>query len=1021
MAERNGAPKPVIFISYSHKDEPKTPGPKDERWLSFVQSHLQPAVKHGMYDLWVDEDIPGGGAWRDEITSKLNDCDVCVLLVSRHSLASDFIIDVEIDTLRKRREKGEVEIFPIVLTHCAVKTAPWIREINLRPPNGQPLSDFEENERDKQMAAIAEEIAAIAIGIAEKRRHARQGQQQLEWLLKQPFGQGRALHRLKGLRRIVDVGRLPETAYERLVGREAELKRLDDAWSDAKINILSLVAEGGAGKSALVNEWLKRLQAESYRGADAALAWSFHSQGTQERATSAEEFLDWAVGKLGIVIETPSANAKGEAIAEELMQRRVLLLLDGIEPLQHGLDTQFGELKDQGLRALLRRVAATPPTKAHGLVVLTSRIAVKDIARWRDGAAPVIELERLSEEAGAALLRDNGVWGTDAQLRAAARDFGGHPLALGLLASFLEETQTGDVRRRDHIRGLPGDADNPRHEQARRVMESYEREWLADQPALRAIMHMIGLFDRPASGDCMDALRRPPPIEGLTDAIADLDEDDWRRAVARLRAVRLLAPVDSTAPGTLDAHPLVRDWFGQRLEATNEAAWKTAHRRLYKHLRDTTREGSAPTLADLAPLYQAIAHGCRAGRHQQALNEVYKDRICRRYADGTTAFYSRKKLGALGSNLAVIAWFFDKPYETPVAALKERDRSWVLSEAAFSLRGQGRFAEALPSERASLRMFEDALSRGNAAIAASNLSQAELLAGEVAAAVATAERSVAHADRNGDAFQMMVNRATYADALHAAGRRADAEALFVDAERRQAKRQPDFPLLYSMIGYYYCDLLLAKGDHAAARERSRETLEWVQPQNWLLDIALDKLILGRACLGLALSSVRARSSATDTRDDARTACAQVDEAVDGLRSAGQNDFVPRGLLARAAFRRSAGDWDGAARDLDEVEEIAEPGPLRLFLCDMALERARLAFAKREAFAPLSEVVEDSSAKLKRSPPADRTRLQEEAARQIGIAADYIEACGYHRRDEELADLQAVLTGERAFASLPPHV
>ena len=60
----------------------------------------------------------------------------------------------------------------------------------------------------------------------------------------------------------------------------------------------------------------------------------------------------------------------------------------------------------------------------------------------------------MSDEAGAALLRDNGVWGTDNELKAAAHDFAGHPLALGLLASFLKETQFGDVRRRDHIRDL---------------------------------------------------------------------------------------------------------------------------------------------------------------------------------------------------------------------------------------------------------------------------------------------------------------------------------------------------------------------------------------------------------------------------------------------------------------------------------------------------------------------------------------------------------------------------------------
>ncbi len=206
---------------------------------------------------------------------------------------------------------------------------------------------------------------------------------------------------------------LPETAYERLVGRDAELKRLDDAWADGKTNILSLIAEGGAGKSALVNEWLKRLQADSYRGAEAVLGWSFYSQGSKERATSAEEFLNWALDKLGLKLATTSATAKGEAIAEALAKRRVLLVLDGVEPLQHGLDKQQGELKDQGLRALLRRFAAMPPGAARGLVVLTSRLAGQGhraLEGWR-GAGH--RCGRLSDEAGAALLRDNGVWGTD--------------------------------------------------------------------------------------------------------------------------------------------------------------------------------------------------------------------------------------------------------------------------------------------------------------------------------------------------------------------------------------------------------------------------------------------------------------------------------------------------------------------------------------------------------------------------------------------------------------------------------
>jgi hypothetical protein len=223
-----------------------------------------------------------------------------------------------------------------------------------------------------------------------------------------------------------------------------------------------------------------------------------------------------------------------------MAKRRVLLVLDGVEPLQQGPGSPTGQLKDLGLRQLLRRFASASPAKARGLVVLTSRLPVADIVLWKDSAAPVLGLEELSNEAGAALLRDNGVWGSDQELRAASREFGGHALALGLLASFVNETQFGDIRRRDHIRTSLADRENPRYDHAKRVMESCEEEWLSAQPVLLAIMYMVGLFDRPATADCLNALRRKTSIPGLTGVVVHLREDDWQRAVSRLREVRLL-------------------------------------------------------------------------------------------------------------------------------------------------------------------------------------------------------------------------------------------------------------------------------------------------------------------------------------------------------------------------------------------------------------------------------------------------------------------------------------------------
>ena len=972
---------------------------------------------------------------------ELRACDIFILLVSARSTGSDYIIDKEIPIVRERQQKSDgVYFYPLLLDWTPKAGLDQVNDKNLRPRDAKPFSRLvrkrtqpanvrgrrrdrrhcEGDRRRKAAAAASEpnlhvlgasgelratgEIAGIA-GVIAEQKAARREHKPAQAAPARPF---------------VDIAGLPETGYERLVGRDAELTRLDEAWSDDKTNILSLIAEGGAGKSALVNEWLTRLRAENYRGAKAVLGWSFYSQGSKERATAADEFLNWALAKLGVKLETTSASAKGEAIAEALMKRRALLVLDGVEPLQHGPGAQAGQLKDQGLRALLRRFAASPPRTAHSLIVLTSRIAVADIQRFEKDAAPVIDVERLSDEAGAELLRDNDVWGVDRDLQAASHDFGGHPLALTLLASYLKETQNGDVRRRDHIRGLLADADNPRHDHARRVMESYEKEWLAGQPILLAILHLVGLFDRPASGDCLTALRAKPAIRGLTDTIVELDEIAWRHAVARLREMRLLAPVDPSDPEALDAHPLVREWFGDRLKATNEAAWKEAHSRLYDFLRDTTREGQTPTLADLAPLYHAIAHGCQAGRQQTALVEVYKNRIWRARPDGQLEFYSLNKLGAVGSDLAAISWFFDRPYETIAATVKPPDPAFVLSVASYALRAQGRLQEALPAMLADLEMDQAARDWANAAISASNLSQTELLLGDVAAAVRIAEQSVTLADYANDAARMMVNRATKATALHAAGEWERAADLFADAERRQQEWQPEFPLLYSMPGYQYCDLLLSRGRASAARDRAAETSQWARQHLGLLQVTLDTLTLGRACHALALQSEASAHSAKTTRDNTRGAVTRLDEAVEGLRASGNNDHIPRGLLARAAFRRAIGDWDGAARDLDEVEEIAEPGPMRLYLCDCALERARLALARREAFAPLNGLLAPSPPPPALPDAAAAAGLMEEARVQLDAARKLIAECGYHRRDEELSELDEVVAGRRRFADLPPR-
>ena len=370
--------RPLVFISYAHKDEPDPPedlAAGKIRWLSFVMDFLRPGVEGRRYEVWIDEVMPIGADWNPEIEAKLRACDIFVLLVSTRSTGSNYVRNKELPIIRARQQSDEgVHFCPLLIDWTPDAGLELVKDKNIRPPNGQPLSSLSPSERSRQMTQVANEIAGLAKAIEEKKAAAAAEKAPgmgLEGILaplaRQPSGlrnfeiEGLAPIRTEPAHpAVLAIAGLPETGYERLVGRGKELKRLDEAWSDGQTAILSLIAEGGAGKSALVNEWLKRLRADFYRGADCVLGWSFYSQGSKERATAADEFLNWALDQLGVKLETTSASAKGEAIAEALASRRVLLVLDGVEPLQHGPGPQAGQLKDQGLRALLRRFAAAP-------------------------------------------------------------------------------------------------------------------------------------------------------------------------------------------------------------------------------------------------------------------------------------------------------------------------------------------------------------------------------------------------------------------------------------------------------------------------------------------------------------------------------------------------------------------------------------------------------------------------------------------------------------------------------------
>jgi tetratricopeptide (TPR) repeat protein len=935
---------PTVFISYSHRDK---------KLMDELLAHLKPYVRSGSVTAWSDKQIVPGSKWLPEIQTALGKAGVALLLVSPQFLASDFIHDHELGPLLKSAEAGGVKILWVQLRESSYRETPLQTYQAVVSPPAKPLIEMR-SERDRAWVQVCEAVKAAVNGSSAS-VGASAGDQRL------------------------DIGRLPIPGPN-FLGRDAELSRLDTAWEEPRIHVLTFVAFGGVGKSALIHRWMDRMAADGWRGATRVLDWSFYSQGMENRVTSAEPFIDHALRFFGDPDpQAGSLHDRGARLADLIRKERSLLVLDGIEPLQYppGRPEIEGRLKDPGLAALLKRLAAGNP----GLCVVTTREKISDLFGF-SSTAPQSPLEKLEPDAAVPLLRQLGVNGRENELLAAAEAFQCHALTLTLLGNFLRRAHGGDVRKWREIDLY--DASKKQGGHAARVIGAYAR-WLGEGPEL-AILRFLGFFDRPAEVGTLKALRATPPIPELTESLVDLSNEDWNLAVATLREHSLLLAADLKEPETLDAHPLVRACFAEELESHRSEAWQEGNRRLYEHLCQAAPD-FPETLEAMQPLFAAVVHGCRAGRQQEVMDKVYWRRIQR---EGE--FYSSRKLGAFGSELTALAGFFDRPWSQPSARLTAGRQAFLLSVAAFDLCALGRLVEAVEPMQVGLGAYVSQEKWKSAAAAAGDLSELTLLLGEVPRAVALGEQGVELADRSRSRFRQTVNRTTWGDALHQAGRWEESADAFRKAEAMQAEWQPKYSWLYSLQGFQYCDLLLGRAEpksgagldelakpnsrskeaerfRLACREvleRANRDLPFAEKNGWLLNIALDHLSLGRAQLGLALTKNR-RAGLTQAAE-------HLNQTVDGVRRAGHEDDLPRGLLARAALRRFLPDFAGAAADLAEALKIAERGPMRLHECDAHLEWARLC--------------------------RDQGELAE-ARRHVARARELVEETGYGRRRREV--------------------
>jgi O-acetyl-ADP-ribose deacetylase (regulator of RNase III) len=132
-----------VFVSYAHEDE----GMRKK-----LADHLGGLRHGGFIKDWSDGQIIPGNEWAPEITRRLDEADIILLLVTSSFLGSEFIGRVELRTALERHRRGEAIVIPVIL-----KPADWqsagLDGLQALPKDGKAVSTW--SDRDAAYLDIA--------------------------------------------------------------------------------------------------------------------------------------------------------------------------------------------------------------------------------------------------------------------------------------------------------------------------------------------------------------------------------------------------------------------------------------------------------------------------------------------------------------------------------------------------------------------------------------------------------------------------------------------------------------------------------------------------------------------------------------------------------------------------------------------------------------------------------------------------------------------------------------------------
>jgi tetratricopeptide (TPR) repeat protein len=600
------------------------------------------------------------------------------------------------------------------------------------------------------------------------------------------------------------------------VGRDDLLAELDNEWIDKNKRVSGLIGFGGEGKSSLARYWLEKLlDNHSLLQPKTVFWWGFYESPNVE--IFFEKLLDHLGGGKIKSRDYTSANAKVHMIIGLLHAKPYLVVLDGLEVLQHQEGDQYGLLENRDLQEFLAFFAET---KNPSFCLITSRIHLRDMLQYETYTNH--NIERLSLKDGRLLLRKLKVKGSDNELDKVVMDWDGHALTLSLLAAYLQDMYEGDIR---FVNDIPQPEKNEtRYEKVHKLLRHYD-EHLSNSE--KAFLVLFSAFRLPVSENAIIFIIRGDVIKNSIIApISELSDLQLETVVNGLIESRLVHHIQES--NTFTTHPLIRAHYSALLENSKPEDVRYIHRvisRYYIKMAITVPEH--PDLTFLSPVVEAIYHACRADDFDNAF-EYYS----------TYLEIPPYKLPPLGHS--ILMWelgAYDTGYELIKEFFPNRDiskeplvsellpKSVLITDLGHASEPLGRLDDAELLHRRARDIDLHLQDFGNVSGDYQNLAEVTLLSGKIADARLNAQQAINFARQAQDIEEEWTSLAYYARAAFLAGDLLTAEDYFNQSLHVHRIEFPKKEYLHDLWGGWYSEYLQRVGRVKEAYEVAKESLD----------------------------------------------------------------------------------------------------------------------------------------------------------------------------------------------------